>query len=265
MMRRRANDSLRMTNFEMQIANGQARVPSHGSRSSSGDPQSAIRIPQSIAPEISNYKTEISNPYLTIPAASSIAHPHLTDFTDDYASFVASWVRSEAELLWLAPGTPPPLTAEKVAAWKQERRERLLLWNGRDDHPIAYAELNDMPHARFQMWIGHFLLNPAHRGRAWGVRFAQALLARAFLECGASDVLLVVFPDNVRAIRCYERAGMIEMGQERKRFKTTGREHLFTRMGINRGRYRRLVAAGKMPADPLPMHSLLSVGIAGAP
>lgn len=179
--------------------------------------------------------------------------PVLSPFSPQYASLVASWIRTDTELLWLAPGTLPPLTADKVLAWGRERRERFLLWNGRDDAPIAYAELNDMPHARFQMWIGHFLLSPEHRGRAWGVRFAQALLTRAFRDHGATDVLLVVFPENIRAIHCYERAGMIELGQETKFFKSTGRAHLFTRMGISRSRYRRLVAAGKLPADPLPL------------
>lgn len=177
--------------------------------------------------------------------------PCLTQFADDRASLVASWVISDLELLWLAPGTLPPLTPEKVLAWTAERRQRVMLCDGRDDVPVAYAELNEMPGNRHQRWIGHFLLNPAHRGRGWGVRFAQALLAHAFVQLHATDVLLVVFPENKRAIQCYERAGFIELGQERKLFKATGREHLFTRMGISRSRFVRLTDAGKLPAEPL--------------
>lgn len=177
--------------------------------------------------------------------------PYLTQFVDARAALVASWVSSDSELLWLAPGTLPPLTPEKVLAWSAERRQRLMLCDGRDDLSIAYAELNEMPGNRQQRWIGHFLLSPAHRGRGWGVRFAQALLAHAFVELGAADVLLVVFPDNLRAIQCYERAGFIDLGQERKLFKTTGREHLFTRMGISRSRFFRLADAGRLPAEPL--------------
>jgi ribosomal protein S18 acetylase RimI-like enzyme len=103
------------------------------------------------------------------------------------------------------------------------------------------------------MWIGHFLVDPMERGRLRGVRFAQALLARAFTNHAASEVLLVVLPDNAVAIRCYERAGFVIVGEERKYFETTRREHRFLRMGIQRDRYRKLVSAGKSPRDPLPM------------
>lgn len=180
----------------------------------------------------------------------------LTFFDPAYSAQVAAWIRTELELNWLAPGTPWPLTAAKVAAWGEERRERFLLWNGRDDAPIGYAELNEMPKTRDQMWIGHFVLDPACRGRSWGVRFAQALIARAFVERHATDVLLVVIPENLRAIRCYQRAGMINLGQERKHFKSTGREYLFNRMGISRGRFRMLSGQGRMPVGPLSIREI---------
>lgn len=180
----------------------------------------------------------------------------LSYFDPAYSAHVAAWIRSELELNWLAPGTPWPLTAAKVAAWGEERRERFLLWNGRDDTPIGYAELNEMPKTRDQMWIGHFVLDPACRGQSWGVRFAQALLARAFAERLATDVLLVVIPENLRAIRCYQRAGMINLGQERKHFKSTGREYLFNRMGISRGRFKKLTGQGQMPGTPLAIRDI---------
>lgn len=182
----------------------------------------------------------------------------LSFFDPHYSAMVASWIRSELELSWLAPGTTWPLTAAKVEDWGQERRERFLLWNGRDDSPIGYAELNEMPKTRDQMWIGHFVLDPEARGRAWGVRFAQALIARAFVERHSTDVLLVVVPDNARAIRCYQRSGMIDLGQERKHFKTTRREFLFNRMGISRGRFAKLTGLGQMPGIPLPIRKVAS-------
>lgn len=185
--------------------------------------------------------------------ASCASGAFLSQFTSSYAGTAASWVRSESELAWLAPGTSWPLTADKVLAWGQERRERFLLWNGRDEFPIGYAELNEMPKTRDQLWIGHFMLDPARRGCGWAVRFAQALIARAFVERQATDVLLVVVPDNDRAIRCYQRAGMIDQGQERKHFKATRRDFLFNRMAISRGRFRKLAGLGQLPDTPLPI------------
>jgi RimJ/RimL family protein N-acetyltransferase len=164
----------------------------------------------------------------------------LTTFSDAYAECVTSWVRGKQELVWLAPGTAWPLTADKVKEWGQERNRRFLLWTEDVSSPVGYAELNEMPGRTEQMWIGHFIVDPDQRGTGLGTSFARELVARAFLDHAASDVLLVVFPDNAGAIRCYERAGMKSLGRERKYFKATLCEHIVVRMGISAGRFKRL-------------------------
>ncbi len=178
---------------------------------------------------------------------------YLTLFNKLHASEVVSWVQSDEELTWLAPSTVPPLTIRKMLAWSKVHDRRFLFWNGRGDRPVGYAELNPMLSQPHRMWIGHFLVAPAYRGRSFGTCFAQALLARAFMEYAASDVLLVVFPENKSAIRCYEHAGMVADGRESKYFETTRRRHDFIRMCINHTRFRRLAAAGQIPGELLPM------------
>jgi RimJ/RimL family protein N-acetyltransferase len=194
---------------------------------------------------------------------------HLSPFAAPFAPLVASWIRTTQELIWLAPGTVPPLTAEKVALWGDERRNRFLFWDGaggmgvspvngregRATDPSGYGELNEIPDQPAQFWIGHFVIDPGRRGQSLGVRFAQALLARAFVEYAAKEVVLVVFPDNQRAISCYERAGMQLVGQERKYFKATGAEHLFLRMSISRRRFERLAANGRIEGRPLVLRN----------
>ncbi len=176
----------------------------------------------------------------------------LSTFSDADSSSILSWITSDRELLWLAPGTPPPVTPRKIIDWGRERHQRLLFWEETASSPIGYAELNEMPSRADQRWIGHFILNPACRGRGLGFRFAEALLARAFVELSATDVLLVVFPDNAAAIKCYERAGLVALGKERKHFETTGFDHVFLRMGIHVARYRRLVQTGSLNGTPVP-------------
>jgi RimJ/RimL family protein N-acetyltransferase len=176
----------------------------------------------------------------------------LSGFDPAHAADVASWVRSDRELLWLAPATAPPITVEKVLNWGKERRRRQLYWDKAAAGPVGYAELNDMPEHADRFWIGHFIIDPRFRGRGLGVAFVRALLVRAFMEFVASEVSLVVFPDNLGAIRCYEEAGMVALGQERKHFEATSRDHVFLRMGIHRTRFTRLAAAGRFPAQPLP-------------
>lgn len=171
----------------------------------------------------------------------------LCDFDALFAPTVASWVRSDRELLWLAPRTLPPLTAAKVMAWGRDRSNRMLLWDAASATPIGYTELNEMPNERDHLWIGHFLLAPHLRGRGLGKQFVCATLARGFLDFEAREVSLVVFPENHSAIRVYECGGMKAVGREFKYFKESRTRHEFVRMSIRRTAYDRMVAAGEQP------------------
>ena len=179
------------------------------------------------------------------------AEYYLTPFDPLFAPLVASWVQSDQELTWLAPGTVPPLTTRKVMSWDTRRNRRYLFWDGVRKTPVGYAELNDMPSQKSQLWIGHFVLDPKQRRKGYAGRFAQALVGIAFETLDAREVVLVVFPENQGAIRAYERSGLAVIGEERKFFKTTQREHTFLRMSIRRSRYRKLVAARQLPSQPL--------------
>lgn len=192
---------------------------------------------------------------VTTPATLAAAE-YLSGFHPRYATQIVDWVRDERELLWLAPGTPPPLTAQKVLDWGKERRRRHLFWLAGQAIPGGYAELNEMPGPARQMWVGHFLVDPKLRMRGLGTRFATALVLRAFVEFGVEDVLLVVFPENAGAIRCYERAGLVVLGREKKRFESTNREHTFLRMGIGHRRFTKLASKGLLPTQPLPYQEL---------
>jgi RimJ/RimL family protein N-acetyltransferase len=207
------------------------------------------------APEPSDKPTLHDTPISpTEPRARTACY--LTAFDHRLAPIVASWIQTGEELTWLAPGTRPPLTSAKVDAWGDASDHQFLLWTTDCVEPIGYGELNHMPERPEQMWLGHFVVDPAQRGRSHGTRFAGMLLARAFLDYSATDVLLVVFPDNKTAIRCYERVGMAPLGNERKYFRATRQEHLFLRMGITRSRFEALAAAGQLPAESPKLRSV---------
>ena len=78
----------------------------------------------------------------------------LRPFRSDRAAEVAGWAPTPADLFILAPGTPPPLTAEKVRAWTCERDTPLLLFPMRGAAPVGYAELNVMSRDARNLWIG---------------------------------------------------------------------------------------------------------------
>lgn len=167
---------------------------------------------------------------------------YLSPFDNLFAPVIAAWPQTAHELTWLAPGTVPPLTPSKVCAWQRADGRQYLFWNAAHPGPAGYAELNRMPDERRRYWIGHFILDPVLRGRGLSHTFFRNLVMHAFGEMGAAEVLLVVVPQNLVAIRCYERGGMIVSGRESKRFESTGRRHTFLRMSITRRRFERFDA-----------------------
>ena len=162
----------------------------------------------------------------------------LSHFDALFAPTIASWPSTKSELMWLAPGTRAPLTAAKVVAWAKPGGYRLLYWAG-GATPAGYAEINPMNGMRGQWWIGHFVIDPNLRGRGLGRRFFHELVRVAFESLAAEQMLLVVFPENEAAIRCYEHGGMTVEGREQKRFANTRQRHTFLRMTLRRVRYQK--------------------------
>jgi len=171
----------------------------------------------------------------------------LCRFDPMHAPVVASWIRSDAELRWVAPGTPPPLTDEKVAGWSQNPDSRYVIQASGQATPSGYGELEFMPGRTDQKWIGHLVVDPRFRGTGLGLTLVRRLVGRAFADPAIGQVLLVVSPDNDRAIRCYRRAGFEAVGRERRHFKTTGVRIEFLQMAVGRGRFS---ASGALSGRP---------------
>ena len=143
---------------------------------------------------------------------------HLEPFRQVYAPLIAEWPRTRQELFWLAPSTNPPLTAAKIAAWQKRSGRSFVYRQAGDPSPIAYAELNPMRRHASHLWLGHCVVRPNLRGEGIGRRFVWELLSEAFEQLGADRVLLIVFPENAAAVRCYRRCGFRVAGSEFHRF-----------------------------------------------
>lgn len=162
---------------------------------------------------------------------------HLCPFDSLFAATVAGWVPDE-ELLWLAPSTVPPLTAAKVVGWTKPPDRPLLLFRGDEPVPCGYAELNALRGASRAVWLGHLVVAPASRGRGLGAAFTRRLVAEAFADARTERIVLIVFPDNEAAIRCYRVNGFCQTGQERHRFRPQGSTHTMLRFELRRGQAR---------------------------
>jgi RimJ/RimL family protein N-acetyltransferase len=138
----------------------------------------------------------------------------LKRFHPNFGEEVASWVRSPAELKWIAPSCTPPITPSMVRNWVKINGRALILARAGDHPPIGYGELNPLRDHPRELWIGHVVLKPSVRGRGLGEHFTRLLLTHAFDEMNAERVSLVVFPQNARAVACYQRAGLRAVAEE---------------------------------------------------
>lgn len=160
----------------------------------------------------------------------------------EYDACVAEWVDSAEELFMLAPGTPPPLTANKVRGWTAEDDSPLLLWQEGRAEPVGYAELNPMPGDPPHLWIGHVIVPKPLRGLGIGLALVQRLVHRAFMIEHAQRLSLVVFPQNRPALNCYLKAGLISDGTQYKRFRHVEGRFRMLKMTITRGRFEQQIA-----------------------
>jgi RimJ/RimL family protein N-acetyltransferase len=167
--------------------------------------------------------------------ALSHAPAQLRPFDPRYGSTVASWVRDQVELLWLAPGTSWPLTADKVVGWTGPTDRPLLLFEDDRRSPSGYAELNPLRESRTHLWIGHLIIAPDQRGRGLGRRFARMLVDDAFRDTRVQRVVMIVFPDNHAARRCYESTGFRIIRTEQHRFPPHRGARSLLRLEVARG------------------------------
>ena len=159
----------------------------------------------------------------------------LMPFHEQYAPDVAGWVRSPQQLRLLAPGTDPPLTPAKVSRWPKPGGRAFLLSHPDEARPIGYGELNPMgSQRRDELWLGHIVVCPYWRGEGIGQVFVRALVSHAFDQLHARRISLIVFPDNLPAVKCYQRAGFVNVGDEYHGFNGPEPRHRFLRFEIKR-------------------------------
>lgn len=126
---------------------------------------------------------------------------------------IKNWIDDErTHAMWCANLFEYPLNRENVA----EVLEYALKTYG----DIPYIAMKDGREAGFFCYhtnqttkegmLKFVIVNPEYRGNGIANEMLKAVLEHAFREAGAELVQLNVFPENIRAKKCYENAGFIE-------------------------------------------------------
>ena len=188
---------------------------------------------------------------MTTMSPTTCQHPGtlcLAPFEACFAQTVARWVSDPEQLRLLAPSSTFPLSPARVCRWvkpggyayllvKVETADGKCLAPPAGANPLGYGELNPMRSDPAHLWIGHVLIDPRRRGCGYGLRLTSLLVEEAFLRRGAGRISLVVFPENVAAIRCYDKTGFSFIREERHRFGDRGPRHRLLRFELLRGAY----------------------------
>lgn len=171
----------------------------------------------------------------TVPPIDVHCAPVVRPFDLAQTEYVVPWVQTPRQLRWLAPSTAWPLTVEKLRAWHRDGGMAYGLHAPPSGTPIGYGELNPMELQPGHFWLGHVIVDPTWQGRGLGRCFTTALARLAFDHHRATRLILVVFPDNLAAIRCYHRVGFKAVREEYHAFGDDPHKHTLLRLEMGPG------------------------------
>ncbi|MCR4787586.1 MAG: GNAT family N-acetyltransferase [Lachnospiraceae bacterium] len=137
------------------------------------------------------------------------------------AEKVASWITSEKEFYEWSAGKlgDYPATADTLNAFSEKVAEDDSVYQmiaADDNEAVGYLILRYPEENQRHIRIGFVVLDPARRGRGYGIGMVSLALKYAFGILRAKRVTLGVFENNDIARKAYRTAGFIETGMNEK-------------------------------------------------
>lgn len=127
---------------------------------------------------------------------------------------IRSWITDErSHALWCANRFRFPLDKSDFLSVLSEMEQRTgdlpFVAAAEDDRAVGflcYALNRDLGEGKLKFVI----VDPAYRGKGTAQEMLRLVLSHAFEDADAKCVSLIVFSENPRAKRCYEKAGFAE-------------------------------------------------------
>lgn len=108
-------------------------------------------------------------------------------------------------------------------AWRSTDSFTFTIYDLASGRPIGLTDLRRIDDRERTAEFGILIGEKEFWGRGYGTEATSLLLDFAFDSLGLHNVLLIVFADNTRAIRAYERAGFRIVGRRRESHRPGGR------------------------------------------
>ena len=94
-----------------------------------------------------------------------------------------------------------------------------------EDRLIGTVGLRQLDLAHRKATMGIMIGEPAYHNKGFGTEAVQLILRFGFEELNLNRIALSVFSNNLRAIRCYQKAGFVHEGCLRQAFYRNGQYH----------------------------------------
>jgi RimJ/RimL family protein N-acetyltransferase len=154
------------------------------------------------------------------------------------------WTRN-SEYRRLLDSEPPSLwSAKNIKDWFEKELEKtaqdsffFTIHTNDMDKLIGFVALRGVLWNQGDAWVGIGIGEPEYWGKGYGTDAMRLALRYAFMELNLDRVTLVVFADNPRAIRSYDKAGFKLEGMERQVVRRDGKIGDLLTMGILRQEY----------------------------
>ena len=133
----------------------------------------------------------------------------IRSFTPDDVSGLNTWVADDEILLRFAgPGLRRPLTLDQLVAPADGTCLAFAVAERETGRTIGHVQLRGIDRDGRSCRIARVLIGePELRGQGLGGELIKLLVEYAFSSLGVVEVTLNVYPENIPAIRCYQRFG----------------------------------------------------------
>ena len=170
-----------------------------------------------------------------------------TDF-----DIISSWIKDErSHAMWCANRFQYPLVKSDFLSVLSEMKQRT------GDHPFVAATDDDkavgflcysLNHDLAEGRMKFVIVDPEYRGKGTAREMLQLALTHAFEDADAKCVSLIVFSENPRAKKCYEKIGFRERNSSNPAFAY--KEESWNRCSMIIKRQTEMILSSKSEASP---------------